>query len=362
MPFEPASDGTRGLGRSTSGVANLGVATRAAATQRLGRPPSRGGGCRRRLLLLSGLLAAASAVGTVAVSASAPVSASAAGASAPGFPVTLPTPAGAITIAHRPVRIISLSPSATEDLFAIGAGHQVIAVDDDSDYPPHAPRTSLSGLEPNIEAIAHYRPDLVVIANDPSLVKSLGKLAIPVLDEPAPADLAGAYYEIAELGTATGNVARARALALSMRKKLAALVAAAPRFATPPTYFYELSVAPYYSATSSTLIGGVLGLFHLRNIADAAKSAAAAGGYPELSDEYIVAADPQLVFLADTGADGGQTPATVAARPGWSAVAAVAHHDVFALNADIASRWGPRLVDLAADVEHDLLTVEHQQR
>ncbi len=310
--------------------------------------------------------AAAAALGALAALALLTGTVSAVGASgarrAAGndFPVTLSTPAGRITIAHRPVRIISLSPSGTEDLYAVGAGRQVIAVDADSDYPAGVPRTRLSGLEPNIEAIAHYRPDLVVISDDPSLVTSLGKLAIPVLDEPAPADLAGAYGEITQLGLATGNTGRAGALVASMRTKLRALVAAAPRPATPPSYFYEISVEPYYSATSTTLIGGVLGLFHLRNIADAVNRAS--GGYPELSDEYIVASDPDLVFLADTGADGGQTPATVAARPGWSTIAAVAHHDVFALGADVASRWGPRLVDLAAAVAHDLSTYRAHQR
>ena len=83
------------------------------------------------------------------------------------FPVTIVTPAGKVTVARRPTRIVSLSPTATESLFAIGAGAQVIAVDDQSDYPKTAPKTTLSGFTPNVEAIAEYRPDLVVIAYDP---------------------------------------------------------------------------------------------------------------------------------------------------------------------------------------------------
>jgi iron complex transport system substrate-binding protein len=276
------------------------------------------------------------------------------------FPVTIATPAGRITIARRPARVVSLSPTATEDLFAIGAGHQVVAVDGDSDYPSDAPRTSLSGFTPNVEAIARYRPDLVVISNDTALVSSLGKLGIPVLDQPAAADLSAAYGEIDQLGSATGNVATAGALVASMRARVRALLAAAPHPRVAPTYYYELSANPFYSATSSTFVGSVLGLFHLRDIADAAKGAGS--GYPELSEEYILKADPQLVFLADTGADGGQTAATVSRRPGWSSVAAVADHDVVALNADIASRWGPRIVDLIAAVEKALWTYERQSR
>ncbi len=89
------------------------------------------------------------------------------GAAAPTqFPVTITTPSGKVTVTSKPRRIVSLSPTATESLFAIGAGPQVVAVDDQSDYPKAAPKTTLSGFTPNVEAIASYRPDLVVIAFD----------------------------------------------------------------------------------------------------------------------------------------------------------------------------------------------------
>jgi ABC-type cobalamin transport system permease subunit/predicted small lipoprotein YifL len=102
------------------------------------------------------------------------------------FPVTVESAGGPVTIARRPERIVSLSPTATESLFAIQAGDQVVAVDDQSNYPAEAPRSKLSGYQPNVEAIAGYRPDLVVAAFDPSgLVKGLRKLGIPVLLQPA---------------------------------------------------------------------------------------------------------------------------------------------------------------------------------
>ena len=85
-----------------------------------------------------------------------------------------------MTIRKRPSRIVSLSPTATETLFAIGAGAQVVAVDDQSDYPKQAPHTTLSGYTPNVEAIAAYKPDLVVASSDPNdLVAALEKLGIP---------------------------------------------------------------------------------------------------------------------------------------------------------------------------------------
>ena len=93
-----------------------------------------------------------------------------------------------------------------------------------------------------------------------------------------------------------------------------------------------------------------MALFGLKNIADAADKASD-GGYPQLSEEYIIKAQPQIIFLADNqAADGGQTPAVVAKRPGWSAIPAVKDHEVVGLNDDIASRWGPRLPQLVAEI------------
>src|SRR5262249_46454258 len=115
--------------------------------------------------------------------------------------------------AKLPHRIVSLSPSATESLYAIGAGKQVVAVDDQSDYPPGTPTTKLSGFTPNVEAIASYRPDLVVVAFDPGgLVASLHNLGIRVLSQPAAATLKDAYAQILELGGVTGHAAKAKSV------------------------------------------------------------------------------------------------------------------------------------------------------
>jgi iron complex transport system substrate-binding protein len=269
--------------------------------------------------------------------------AGAAAATAPppsAFPVTVKAANGPVTIARRPSRIISLSPSATEDLFAVGAGKQVIAVDSYSTSPAQAPRTKLSGFKPNVEAIAGYRPDLVVVSNDvQDIVAQLEKLNIPVLVEPAAADLNGVYAEIEQLGQATGHPGKARRVVRTLRRQVSAIVRSVPRPSKPLTVYHELDQT-YYSATSRTFIGQMYTLLGIQNIAD---KAGGTSDYPKLSAEYIVASNPDLIVLADTVCC-GQTRASVAARPGWSTIAAVRTGEVVPVNDSIASQWGPRIV------------------
>jgi cobalamin transport system substrate-binding protein len=248
----------------------------------------------------------------------------------------------------RPHRIVSLSPTVTEDLFAIGAGKQVIAVDDQSNYPRRAPRTKLSGYTPNIEAIAKYRPDLVLISSDNpgSLVSQLREVGIKAVNEPAASDLDQAYGEILQLGRLTGHRQGAKSVVSSMRTHLAAIVKSVPKTRRHLRVYHELDQT-YYSATSKTFIGRIYQLFGFKNIADAADSTGS--GYPQLSAEYIVQQDPQIIVLADTKCC-QQNQETVAARPGWSTITAVRHHRVVGVSDDIASRWGPRIVQFAQAV------------
>jgi iron complex transport system substrate-binding protein len=248
---------------------------------------------------------------------------------------------------HHPHRIVSLSPTVTEDLFAIGAGKQVVAVDNQSNYPKRAPLTSLSGYDPNVEAIADYHPDLVLISYNPSnFASQLRKLGIKVKFVAAADNLEQAYGEILSLGRLTGHERGASAVVRSMRRHLAAIVASVPKTRRHATVYHELDPT-YYSATSQTFIGSVYKLFGFRDIADAAGGAG--GGYPQLSGEYIVAKDPKIIVLADTRCC-GQDYATVADRPGWSSISAVQHHRVVQANDDVASRWGPRIVQFARTV------------
>jgi iron complex transport system substrate-binding protein len=256
------------------------------------------------------------------------------------FPVTINAANGRVTIPRRPTRIVSLSPTATENLFAVGAGRQVIAVDALSNYPRRAPRTKLSGFAPNAEAIASYRPDLVFLHTGGEIVKQLRALRIRVIQFPAARNLTHAYAEIVRIGRATGHPGMAGRLVRLMKARIAAAVASARPSASRLSVYHELTT-DYYSATSQTFIGQVYKLFGLRNIADGADGSGS--GYPKLAGEYIIAANPDLIVLADSKCC-GQSHATVAARPGWSTIKAVRTRRVTRADDDVASRWGPRIV------------------
>ena len=259
-----------------------------------------------------------------------------------GFPVTVKDSRGSVKIAKKPVRIVSLSASATESLFAVGAGKQVVAVDDQSNYPADAPKTKLSGFTPNLEAIVGYKPDLVVISNDTKdLAAGLVRLKVPVLLLPAANTIDDAYGQIEVIGAATGHLADSAILVSRMRADIARLTEKVAKRAKPVTFYHELDDT-FYSVTSKTFIGSMYTLAGLTNIADAADKDS--GGYPQLTNEYIVAQNPDLIFLADTKCC-KQSAQTVGARPGWSELNAVKRSQVIALDDDIASRWGPRIVD-----------------
>jgi len=264
------------------------------------------------------------------------------GPASASFPVTIPTGNGDVTIDERPERIVSLSPTATEMLFAIGAGDQVEAVDDQSNYPEEAPGTDLSGFEPNVEAIASYEPDLVVYATETGdLGASLEALDITTLVLPAAATLDDVYEQIEQLGLATGHEAEATEVAQELSAQVETITTSVAPAATSLTFYHELDDT-FYSVTSSTFIGQLYALLGLDNIADEADDTG--GGYPQLSAEYIIDADPDLIFLADTRCC-GQSAETVADRPGWDRIAAVENGNVIPLDDDVASRWGPRVVE-----------------
>ena len=242
-----------------------------------------------------------------------------------------------------PQRIVSLSPSATEDLFAIGAAHQVVAVDDNSNFPVGVPTTKLSSFNPNSEAIAKYRPDLVVIQVNSTkgtvVAKQLRALKIKVYVEKTPKDLSGLYSEISDLGALTGH---SQESSLLVRKIKTERLNAISRIKKSNKSFYHELDNTLFSATSSTFIGKVYADFGLKNIADAASNADD-GGYPQLQNEFLIASNPNIIFLAD--AQYGEDANKVALRPGWSEISAVKTMKIISLPADISSRWGPRIID-----------------
>jgi iron complex transport system substrate-binding protein len=251
---------------------------------------------------------------------------------------------GVVSLKAKPVKIVSLAATHTESLFAIGAGPQVIAVDDQSNFPAEAAavKTDLSGYTPNIEAIAGYKPDLVVLSGDTTdhIAAQLQALDIPVWIGAAPTSLDDVYSEIQQLGTLTGNGDAASVLVTDMQADIATILEDVPDSEVPVTYYHELDNT-YYSVTSNTFIGQIYSLANLQNIADGTE---AGNDYPQLNSEFIISADPQLIFLADTKCC-GESAETVAARDGWADIAAVKNGGVIEMDDDIASRWGPRVVD-----------------
>jgi iron complex transport system substrate-binding protein len=270
------------------------------------------------------------------------------------FPVTIENNGTSVVIPEQPDAIISLSPTATEILFAIDAGDQVIAVDDQSNFPIEAPISALSGFTPNLESIVALSPDLVVVSFDvDGIVAALTTAGIPVLVQFAATTLDDTYLQIAELGTATGQSAKADELTEEMKSEIDAAIAQIPAEAAGLTYFHELDNT-LYTVTSATFIGSIYSLAGLTNIADSA--ADAASGYPQLSPEFLVDADPAIVFLADTKCC-GQTADTLAQRPGFEGLSAIASNSVVELDDDVASRWGPRTVDFVKAIVDGVLTV-----
>lgn len=272
------------------------------------------------------------------------------------FPVSVEADNGSVSIETRPKSIVSLSAVATEMLFAIGAGDQVVAVDDQSNYPPQAPTTDLSGFTPNLEAILSYEPDLVVITFDPGdLIAGLETAGVPVLSYTAAFTVEGTYRQIEALGAATGNLERARATNAGIEQGLSDILAASKGSGESVTYYHEID-STLYTATSSTYFGEIYGMFGMENIADEADADGSALGYPQISSEYIVDADPDIIFLANVlyGVDSE----SVGSRPGWEVMSAVQSGNIVELDTDVASRWGPRIVDFAQSIADALETYQ----
>ncbi|MFI6756604.1 ABC transporter substrate-binding protein [Rhodococcus coprophilus] len=242
-----------------------------------------------------------------------------------------------------PSAIVSLSPVSTELLYAVGAGDQVIAVDDQSDYPAGVPVTELSGYTPNVEAILGYEPDLVVAnADTADLVAGLEQAGVETLILPAATTLDDTYAQIEQVGAATGHVSDAAELVAQMRTEVDEILAGLPEHEVPLRYYHELDNT-YYSVTDDTYIGEIFSMLGLTSIATGEI------GYPQLSSEFILEENPDVVFLAD-GQCCGVTPENVAQRAGWNELTAVRDGHVYVLDEDIASRWGPRVVDLMREV------------
>jgi len=271
---------------------------------------------------------------------------------AAAFPVTVTGKNGDVTIYAQPDRIVVLSSSLTEMVFGVGAGDQVVAVDKYSNYPDGVPTTDLSGFQPNIESIAALEPELVLLSRDSDdIVATLDAVGIQSLVLSSAAHLDEVYSQIETIGAATGHSDEATALTTEMRSEIDNQLARLNGVTLPANYFYELS-ADYKTLTSDTFIGSILQSIGIVNIADGVDPEA--GPYPQLSAEYVLESNPEQLLIAHT--DGTvPTPEELAARPGWSTLQAIADGDVIMLDTDVASRWGPRVVDLVTAIVDGLV-------
>lgn len=238
-----------------------------------------------------------------------------------------------------PERIVALAPSFVEILFAVGAGDAVVAVDENTDFPPEASdRTKLSGFEPSMEAIAALEPDLVVILFDPGgLEEALEGLDIPVLLLASPQSVEGVFDQIELLGRATGRLQEAKALIADMQDGIDAITSKLADVQEGPRVFHEVD-STYFSAGPGSFVGDLYSILRAENIAEAAGEA-----YPQMSAEAIIEADPEVIILADEFA--GESPDTVKTRPGWGNVSAVHNDRIYTVDPSLISQPGPRLVE-----------------
>ena len=251
----------------------------------------------------------------------------------------------------KPDRIVSLSPTATEMLFAIGAGGHVVAVDSHSNFPKDAPLTNLSALEPNLEAIASYKPDLVIIAFEIGNLKvDLNAVGIEVLMLPAIPTVEDALKQILEIGAITGNEKNAEKLVVKIRSQIMAI--SLRREGKPKFSVYHELDENYYSPSKWSFLGNIYDILGFKNIADEADTAKT--GYPRLSAEYIMVSNPDIIVTSGLKND---KQLKFASRAGWNAIKAVQNEAIISVAPDIAGRWGPRLIDFCEQIIHKLRVI-----
>lgn len=314
----------------------------------------------RHTRFAAALAVAASALFAVACGGSSSTSTPTAGAkstatAAAAFPVSVQRSDGkTLTLAAAPKHVVSLSPGATEVIYAIGAEGELAAVDKDANYPDAAKAfpTKVDAYEPNIEAIRALNPDLVIVASDSGgLVAKLDELKVPVLYvdiDTAVRTVDDVLAQIGLMGKVTGTSDKASALVASLRARVDKVTSALQSLPAggPLSVYHELD-STFYSASDGTFVGDLYKILKMKNIAGSGSTT-----YPQLTQEAIIAANPQVIILADEAF--GVSIDSVKARPGWSAIDAVKNSKIFAINPDIVSRPGPRIVDALEQLAKDV--------
>ncbi len=251
-----------------------------------------------------------------------------------------------VTLASPAQKIVSLAPSNTEILFAIGAGSLLIGRDDLSDYPQEAIKlTTVGGSmgKYNFEEITRLQPDLVLASqlNTPEQIKSMEELKITVFVLPNPTKFEGLYQNLETVGALTGHQVEAAKLSADLQARQKKVADTMAGVKDRPVVFYELDAsdpAKLYTVGANTFIDILISLAGGANLGASLK-----GDYPQISQEELLAQNPDIILLGDAAY--GTTAEQVAARPGWSGINAVKNKKVYAVDDNQISRPGPRLVD-----------------
>lgn len=251
-----------------------------------------------------------------------------------------------VTMDQPAERIVSLAPSATEILFAVGAGDQVIGRDSFSNYPE-----SVSDLQDvggsmgdySMETITSLNPDLVLLTeiNTPEQVKALEDLGLTAYYIKNPVQLDGLYPILETVGQLTGHEKEAAELVSSLTDRVAKVTVTIAKAQDKPLVFYELDgsdAAKPWTSGPNTFMDQLIQMAGGVNVGSAMKDA-----WAQISLEELLVQDPDIILLGDAAY--GMTAEQVAIRAGWETLNAVKNKSIFAFNDDLASRPGPRMVD-----------------
>ncbi len=304
--------------------------------------------------LLLTVTACAPAGGSNAMAAVSPTSA--APAAAAFEPVQFTDSVGRpVEIKDAPLRIVSIAPSITESLYAIGAGSLLVGRTDFCDYPPEATvLPSVGGFDAStisIETILALEPDLVIGGSiyQADLAESLTKAGIPVFIM-EPRTVEEIMSSLQTLGKVTNHAEEAEIVVADMQQRMDAvstIVNTIPQDKRQ-TVFYEVWADPYMTTSGQTYIGELISMAGGVNIFEDLKET-----YPTISAEEIIARDPQVILGPSNHAD-QLTDAAIAGREGWSNIAAVKNKRIYIVDGNIVSRTGPRVVDALEDIARDL--------
>ena len=251
-----------------------------------------------------------------------------------------------ITLDGPAQRIVSLAPSNTEILFAIGAGDQVVGRDEFSDYPAEAASIETVGGsmgQYSTEAIVALEPDLVLAAeiNPPELVKQLEDLGLTVYYLKNPTTVEEMYTNLEIVAQLTGYENEANTLIESLKARVAAVDEKIAPISSRPSVFYEIDASD--ASKPYTYGPGTFGNLLIERAGGFNVGSELSDPYPQISLEQLILANPSIIVLGDSM--WGITPESVKQRPGWESIEAVKSGNIFPFDDNLVSRPGPRLVD-----------------